>query len=114
VESGFLGTVSTKKGQPWITQVRLNNTTLLFKIDTGADVTVIPEKDLRKIGEQKLSKSDRKLYRPGNSELKVLGKFACELESNNAFSVQDIFVVKGLNQALLGRPAIQALKIIEQ
>ena len=34
------------------------------------------------------------------------------LESQDKFSVQDIYVVKGLTKPLLGRPAIQALGII--
>jgi hypothetical protein len=34
------------------------------------------------------------------------------LESQDTFSVQDIYVVKGLTKPLLGRPAIQALGII--
>jgi hypothetical protein len=33
-------------------------------------------------------------------------------ESQDTFSVQDIYVVKGLTKPLLGRPAIQALGII--
>jgi hypothetical protein len=35
------------------------------------------------------------------------------LESQDKFSVQDIYVVKGLTKPLLGRPAIQALGIIK-
>ena len=34
------------------------------------------------------------------------------LESQDKFSVQDIYFVKGLTKPLLGRPAIQALSII--
>jgi hypothetical protein len=34
------------------------------------------------------------------------------LESQDKFSVQDIYVVKGLTKPLLGRPTIQALGII--
>jgi hypothetical protein len=34
------------------------------------------------------------------------------LESQDKFSVQDIYVVKGLTKPLLGRPAIRALGII--
>jgi hypothetical protein len=44
--------------------------------------------------------------------LNVLMKFQCMLESQDTFSVQDIYAVKGLTKPLLGRPAIQALGII--
>ena len=38
----------------------------------------------------------------------------CAMESNKSFSVKDIYVVRGLSQALLGRPAIESLQIIQQ
>ena len=31
------------EGQPWMVKLHLNNREQIFKIDTGADVTVIPE-----------------------------------------------------------------------
>ena len=34
----------------------------------------------------------KKLSGPGNSKLNVLGKFQCMLESQDNFSVQDIYV----------------------
>jgi hypothetical protein len=61
---------------------------------------------------QTLFKSDTKLSGPGNSILNVLWKFQCMLESQDKFSVQDIYVVKRLTKPLLGRPAIRALSII--
>jgi hypothetical protein len=68
--------------------------------------------DFKGIKGQTLIKSDTKLSGQGNSKLNVLGKFQCMLESQDTFSVQDIYVVKGLTKPLLGRPAIQALGII--
>ena len=44
--------------------------------------------------------------------LTVLGKFRGTLQSANATALQDIYyVVKGLQNALLGRPAIEALGV---
>ena len=59
-------------------------------------------------------KSNKTLYGPGKSKLDVLGKFQCTLETKRCFSVQDIYVVRGLSLALLGRPAIESLRIIDQ
>ena len=45
---------------------------LLFKIDTGADVTAISEKDYRKIkGKGKLAKPSKILRSPSNQPLPV-------------------------------------------
>ncbi|CAC5421311.1 unnamed protein product [Mytilus coruscus] len=54
-------------------------------------------------------KANKRLSGPGNTNLNVVGKFKCMLETKDKFSVQDIYVVKGLSKPLLGRPAIQAL-----
>ena len=68
---------------------------------------MISDNDFKGIKGQTLNKSG-----PGNSKLNVLGNFQCMLESEDKFSVQNIYVVKGLTKPLLGRPAIQALGII--
>lgn len=44
----------------------------------------------------------------------MFGKFQCTLESNNKICVQDVYVVRGLTEALLNRPAIQELEILQQ
>ncbi|CAC5390627.1 unnamed protein product [Mytilus coruscus] len=85
-----------------------------FKIDTGADVTVISDSDLNGINSIELMKANKRLSGPGNTNLNVVGKFQCMLETKDKFSVQDIYVVKGLSKPLLGRPAIQALGIIDK
>ena len=99
---------------PWTTSIKLGKTDITFKVDTGADVTCISEEEYRKTEHKKLTKARRTLRGPGNAKLCVLGKFDCGLESNKCFSVQEVYVVRGLTQALLGHPAIQSLKIIDQ
>lgn len=41
-ETAFLGTVSSD-GEPWLINLKVNGHTAVFKIDTGADVTVLSE-----------------------------------------------------------------------
>ena len=43
-EDTFLGAIDTVTGSsnPWTTDILLNGESLQFKVDTGADVTVIP------------------------------------------------------------------------
>ena len=45
-QSEFLGTISAdavNSSKPWTAMLKLNNRALEFKVDTGADVTVVPE-----------------------------------------------------------------------
>ena len=49
-------------------------------------------------------KAKKVLCGPGKSKLDVLGKFRCKMETKKCYSVQDVYVVRGLSQTLLGRP----------
>ncbi|CAC5366075.1 unnamed protein product [Mytilus coruscus] len=111
---GFLGTINTVGDRPWTTKLFIRKKEIDFKIDTGADVTVISDSDLNGINSIELMKANKRLSGPGNTNLNVVGKFQCMLETKDKFSVQDIYVVKGLSKPLLGRPAIQALGIIDK
>ena len=111
-ERVFLGSIRNNECKPWNIKLSLRGTNLQFKVDTGADVTVISEEQFKRLNFGKLAKSDKTLFGPGNEKLRVIGKFESEIESNDKIIVQDIYVVKGLHQALLGRPAINALNLI--
>ena len=41
-EEAFLGVVHSKSNNTWITRLNANNRIIIFKIDMGANVTVIP------------------------------------------------------------------------
>jgi transcriptional regulator len=45
-----------------------------FKIDTGADLSVVPEYVFKKLKNIKLVKADKILFGPGQKQLQVLGK----------------------------------------
>ena len=63
---GFLGTIDNKFNKAWTKKLCINNKELNFKIDTGADVTVISDNDFKGIKGQTLIKSDKRLSGPGN------------------------------------------------
>jgi hypothetical protein len=83
-----------------------------FKIDTGADSSVVPKYVFKKLKNIKLVKADKILFGPGQKQLQVIGKFKCELKAKSAKSNQELYVVKGLRNSLLGRPAIQSLGLL--
>ena len=68
-EEYFLGAVKDKEEQAeWTTSLTLGKSTVKFKIDTGADVTVIPE-------------SDKVLFRPNQAKLSIKGKIRATLKT---------------------------------
>ena len=76
----FLGIVNmTYITKPWIIDINVNKSaTICFKLNTGADVSVISSDDYTHLG-CKLSKSDKALYTPDNTCLDALEVFSLAL-----------------------------------
>ena len=85
--------------------------TVDFKVDTGADVTLIPESMYNKKRHGPMLPTDKMLFGPGDIKLPVLGKVSSQLSTDKATTKQDVYILKGTGKALLGRPAIVALGI---
>uniref|UniRef100_A0A3P8TBN5 ribonuclease H n=1 Tax=Amphiprion percula TaxID=161767 RepID=A0A3P8TBN5_AMPPE len=111
-ECVFLGEIGTERSQPWTEKVTLNGTKVEFKLDTGADVTSIPDKLYRPERDGRLQKPTKKLLGPGNHPLKVKGCFGAQLEAKGRSMSQDVYLVSGLVQPLLSRPACEALGLV--
>ena len=47
-------------------------------------------------------------------KLNICGKFTTTIETDDKIIVQDVHVIKGLHQALLGGPAIRALNLLKK
>ena len=61
-----------------------------------------------------IQKTDKKLFGPGQSKINVLGRVRATMTVGKVSSDQDLYVVVDLKRPLLGRPAIEALKLIER
>ena len=114
----FLGTVNasadtvSSTGSPWVVDLTLNGHPVQFKIDTGADATVIGETDYNEARDGPLQSSKTTLSGPSQTPLEVLGKFQANLRHNDRETQDDVFVIKGLRQPLVGRPAITSLNLL--
>ena len=74
----FLGTVNAdtaSTNKPWMVVVQLNNRALEFKVDTGADVTVILESVYHPEEDSKLEAASIPLNGPTGEPLEVCGRF---------------------------------------
>ena len=113
-KSAFLGTVGDplRMSKPWMVSVLLQKVLVEFKIDTGAYVTVVPERVFAKLKGIVLHPTSKTLYGPGNRALSVLGKFNAELKLDTKEVQEEVFVVTGLKNSLLGQPAIQSLNLL--
>ena len=82
-----------------------------FKIDTGAEVTVVTEAVGNSLN-RTLEPTQRILYEPDQKPLSVMGELAVSLQYSGRRSTQPVYVVEGLQENLLGLLAIQNLHIL--
>lgn len=86
-----------------------------FKIDTGADVTVIPVEVFEEIFNKDLptlKDATRPLLGPGQVPLDVVGVTSLLLKRGEKQSEEDVYIIRNLHTALLGRPAIAKLELV--
>ncbi len=108
----YLNTVTSNNAGTWNCAVLVNDRVeVLFKIDTGAEVTVVTETVSDRMGGS-LKPTQKILYGPDRKPLSVVGELSIPLEYHGKRSIQSVFVVKGLQENLLGLPAIQNLGIL--
>ena len=112
---GFLGRVqgnANEDSKAWTVNIKLGDATSTFKIDTGADVTCIDERTYARSNIGVLRQSDKMLSGPGNNKLTVLGQVDASMTYKNKQTKQKVYVIKDIQGCLLGRPAIQAFKLV--
>lgn len=112
-ECAFLGTVSSPGIHNWEATIMVQGQPLKFKIDTGADETVLsPEAFERLQHRPTLAKSQRKLHGPDGRSLSVRGVARLQLAFRDQQTTEDVYVLEEVRCPLLGKPAIEKLQLI--
>ena len=111
----FLGIIdSNDPKQKWKLVVKIGQTAVEFKIDTGADVTVIPTSVYNQSGLDSIISTKKKLFGPGQIELNVVGRLTTTLVNDRTTITDDVYVVNDLKEPLLGRPAIEKFDLFKK
>ena len=108
-DTGFLGMVQQSQGSnPWSVTLSVNGTPVDFKIDTGADVTVISKTVHQNIPHSTLKPPTKTLSGANSKNLEVSRQFTASLKYKHLEIAEEVYVVKNLSRSLLGRPTIEA------
>ena len=114
----FLGVLSLDQVtacKPWRIFLAVNDHQVKFKMDSGADVTAIPKRTYEAMtNPPALQKTSDPLNGPRRTSLPVAGKFTAMITDQDQcrHTEQEIFVIPDLEEPLLGRPALKALRLI--
>ena len=98
----------------WYVDVAVNGQVVHFKIDTGADATVIPASLFNDNMKANLQGVDRCLYGPNISKLDVAGKFKADLRYKDRSTQMDVYVIRQVRAPLLGRDAAILLNLVQR
>ena len=110
-EQVFLGAIESFSGKAWKVTLFVNDIPIQFKIDTGAEVSVIPEA-LSEPFSNIMKPPTRTLSGPSKQELQLCGQFTCSMRFDKESTQQEFYAVKSLDLALVGLPAIEALNLV--
>ena len=106
-ESAFLGklaemdAIQGEAGQSWTAKIKVNGQLLDFKVDTGADVTVIPPSLYHNMKQNSpLTRFTKRLMGPCRHKLNCLGTFTAKLQAHDEMTEEQVYVVQDLERPL--------------
>ena len=98
----------------WQAELKVNDKLVKFRLDTGADATVLPLDTFNQLLSAPLSPPDKVLCGPNRAKLDVVGYFTAVLEWRGKQTTQTVYVLRDVHQPLLGQSAIEALGLIKR
>ncbi|XP_044749567.1 uncharacterized protein LOC123310198 [Coccinella septempunctata] len=103
-------TSSTKSN--WTVDLKINNEIVNFKVDTGADVNVIPFSLYNAVFKSELiMRDDTKLIEYTGNQIEIIGYITAPVfYKNNEFNVK-FFIAKGYGRPIIGKTSIEDLDI---
>ena len=110
----YLDAINNADEKQWLVTVLVESNSVIFKVDTGAEVTALLERTFQSFTNPvpKLQKSTQTLRGPNHSPLEVISKVTMTLTYNGKSCNHKVFVIRHLQNNLLGLPAIKALAVI--
>ena len=110
----YLDAINNADDKQWLVTVLVESNSVIFKVDTGAEVTALSERTFQLFTKPvpKLQKPTQTLCGPNHSPLEVIGEVTMTLTYKGKSCNHRIFVIRHLQNNLLGLPAIKALEVI--
>jgi hypothetical protein len=108
--------VLSNKSKCWISKVRINNVDINFKLDTGAEVNIIPINYLNKVGmvRHEIVKTKTTLLSFGNFKTKPIGKVNLNCKLKNVTKNLEFIVVDFKSLPILGLTACTELNLVHK
>ena len=109
--NSFLGEVTNKEKNHWQVLVNVDNYPCQFKLDTGAEVTVLSD-SAAALRHLKIATTPKTLKGPGQTKLNVLGAIDALLSVGGRTHQETVYVVQDQDSSLLSIKACRALELL--
>ena len=100
-----------------VVMVKINDTTTNMLVDSGAQSTVLGERQFNNLVKSglraKLQPEEKNLRVYGNGCLPVVGKFVAAIECHGRKTMETILVMQGEGRCLLGSPTAKRLQVLQ-
>ena len=96
---------------PWIATIAVNKSKVRFKVDSGADVTVMSMDTYKKIKQNHLKETSHVLSTAAGSKLKCYGMFRANMRYAGRQYKENVYVTDSINN-LLSRSMCQVMGIL--
>ena len=109
---------STTGRKKWTVTLKVEKSSVKFKIDTGAECNItycicISKSVCDKLGIRKLKHSKAKLVSNTGHKLQIAGKIQCSVQHKDKYYVLPFYVVPGKVDPILGLPSCEELNILK-
>ena len=93
--------------KPLIVELRVENSKMLFEIDTGSPITAISKEAYKSsliLSRINLRETNRRLKGYGGNVVVPLGIIDVKVKYKNIARIMELFIMPGVNAAIVGRP----------
>jgi transposase InsO family protein len=111
-----LDSVSAKTGrdEPWRAKLHVLDQDIEFKLDTGADVSIMPKSVYDKLSPKPQLKAPSAVLRGAGVSLDCIGEFSTKVHYKGKSAQIDIFVLRSETESLLSRKAVTQLGLVKR
>ena len=112
----FIGTIGSKHvgDKDWYVNFQINNCTIPFKIDTGAQCNVMPKSTCDEAGIVTSGSSRSKLVSYSGHEIKTIGKTDVVILYQDRYHVMEVQVVEGDVMPVVGLKTATELNLVKR
>lgn len=98
--------------ETWTELLEVNDRKIEFKLDTGAEVNILPISELKNFAHNEMRKTNMMLEAFGGEKIKPLGQVNLNIKMREKQYTIDFVVVNGLVKPILGLKACKRLGLI--